>query len=124
MVGACHQPLQIPKPFLNNDKPMQENRGSSPRIFAHESPDLDNNRLVVESPSESPLIEDVFVCCTSFLSNVFSSRLVSTLAITTHPPRCCEDHGITQGLLLTSSRMAKSQKKPGGLPPHKSGVRV
>ena len=24
--------------------------------------------------------------------NVFSSRLVSTLAITTHPPRCCEDH--------------------------------
>ena len=24
--------------------------------------------------------------------NVFSSHLVSTLAITTHPPRCCEDH--------------------------------
>ena len=24
--------------------------------------------------------------------NVFSSRHVSTLAITTHPPRCCEDH--------------------------------
>jgi hypothetical protein len=23
--------------------------------------------------------------------NVFSLRLVSTLAITTHPPRCCED---------------------------------
>ena len=26
------------------------------------------------------------------LKNVFSSRLVSTLAITTHAPRCCEDH--------------------------------
>jgi hypothetical protein len=25
------------------------------------------------------------------LKNVFSSRLVSTLAITTHAPRCCED---------------------------------
>ena len=24
--------------------------------------------------------------------NVYSSRLVSTLAFTTHPPRCCEDH--------------------------------
>ena len=24
--------------------------------------------------------------------NVFASRLVSTLAITTHPPRCCVDH--------------------------------
>ena len=24
--------------------------------------------------------------------NVYSPRLVSTLAFTTHPPRCCEDH--------------------------------
>ena len=27
-----------------------------------------------------------------FPKNVYSSRLVSTLTFTTHPPRCCEDH--------------------------------
>ena len=45
--------------------------------------------------------------------NVFSSRLVST-----HwpSPLTHQDAArITQGLLLTSSRMAKSQKKPGGV---------
>ena len=41
--------------------------------------------------------------------NVYSSRLVSTLAITTHPDQ--DAARITQGLLLTSSRVAKSQKR-------------
>ena len=63
------------------------------------------NRLVVESP----LIEDVFVCCTRFLRMYFhrvpSRHWPSPL---THQDAA----RITQGLLLTSSRMAKSQKKP------------
>ena len=35
----------------------------------------------------------------------------------THAPRGCEDCAFAQGLLLTSSPIAKSQKKPGGLRP-------
>ena len=54
--------------------------------------------------------------------NVFSSRLVSTfvstLAITTHPPRCCEDHArLVADKLANGKELAKSQKKPGGLRP-------
>ena len=121
----------------SNDKPRQENRGSSHRIFAQslrieslrppsrsimDKIDSSMIRLVVEPP----LIEDV---CSYELhplpKNVFSSRLVSTFAITTHPPRCCEDHArltkanarLVADKLLTSSPMAKSQKKPGGLRP-------
>ena len=47
------------------------------------------------------------------LKIVFSSRLVSTLAITTHAPRCCEDCARLVADKLAP--MAKSQKKPGGL---------
>ena len=39
--------------------------------------------------------------------NLFSSRLVSTLAITTHPPRCCEDHA-----RLVADKLAKYGKEP------------
>ena len=57
--------------------------------------------------------------------NVFSSRLVLTLAITTHPPRCCVDHAT--GLLLGQARQcaewlrrAKSPKRsPAGVAPSK-----
>ena len=48
-------------------------------------------------------------------NNVFSSRLVSTLAITTHPPRCCEDHARLVADTLASGKEPK--KKPGGLRP-------
>ena len=76
-------------------------------VVSHRVPRSRQNRLVVESP----LIEDVFVCCTSFLRMYFhrvSSRHSPS-------PLTHQDAArITQGLLLTSSRMAKSQKKPGG----------
>ena len=103
-VRTCSLSLATFPNLSSNDKPRQENRGSSHRIFAQslrieslrppsrsimDKIDSSMIRLVVEPP----LIEDV---CSYELhplpKNVFSSRLVSTFAITTHPPRCCEDH--------------------------------
>ena len=50
--------------------------------------------------------------------NVFSSRPVSTLAITTHPPRCCEDHARLVADKLANGKEPK--EAPGGVP---AGVR-
>ena len=97
----------------SNDKPMQENRGSSPRIFA-QSPDLD--KIDSWSSRRSALIEDVFVCCTSFLRMYFhrvSSRHWPS-------PLTHQDAArITQGLLLTSSRIYGKEPKEARRPaPH------
>ena len=76
-------------------------------VVSHRASRSRKNRLVVESP----LIEDVFVWCTLFLRmyihRVSSRHWPSPL---THQDAA----RIEQGLLLTSSPMAKSQKKPGG----------
>ena len=63
-------------------------------------------------------------CCVRMLhqlpKNVFSSCLVSTLVITTHPPRCCVDHARLVADKLLQARewqRGKSQKKPSGLCP-------
>jgi hypothetical protein len=49
--------------------------------------------------------------------NVYSLRLVSTLVITTHPPRCCEDRA-----RLVADKLAngKSRKMHGGDAPSRS----
>ena len=43
--------------------------------------------------------------------NVFSSRLVSTLAITTHPPRCCVDHARLVADKLANGKEPKEAPK-------------
>ena len=74
---------------------------------SHRAPRSRKNRLVVESLP----IEDVFVWCTLFLRRYIhrvSSRFWPS-------PLTHQDAArIAQRLLLTSSPMAKSQKKPGG----------
>ena len=101
---------QIWRPgFLGSPLPNRSNAlRSSILVVSHRTPRSRQNRLVVESPA--PLKEDVFVCCTRFLRmylhRVSSRHWPSPL---THQDAAW----ITQGLLLTSSRMAKSQKKPG-----------
>ena len=73
---------------------------------------------------QSPIIESIYSGFTHnphhlildsvpLPKNVYSSRLVSTLAFTTHPPRCCEDHVRLDADKLANAAMAKSQKKPG-----------
>ena len=44
--------------------------------------------------------------------NVFSSRLVSTLAITTHPQRCCVDHDARLVHLLDVADKLANGKEP------------
>ena len=44
--------------------------------------------------------------------NVFSSRLVSTLAITTHPTRCCEDHARLVADKLANGKEPKEAWRP------------
>ena len=44
--------------------------------------------------------------------NVFSSRLVLTLAITTHPPRCCEDHARLVADKLANGKEPKEARRP------------
>ena len=43
--------------------------------------------------------------------NVFLSRLVSTLAITTHPPRCCEDHARLVADKLANGKEPKEARR-------------
>ena len=43
--------------------------------------------------------------------NVFSSRLVSTLAITTHPPRCCVDHARLVADKLANGKEPKEARR-------------
>ena len=46
--------------------------------------------------------------------NVYSSRLVSTLAITTHPPRCCEDRARLVADKLANGKEPKEAARGGG----------
>jgi hypothetical protein len=43
--------------------------------------------------------------------NVCSSRLVSTLAFTTHPPRCCEDHARLVAEKLANGKEPKEARR-------------
>ena len=114
----------------SNDKPRQENRGSPPRIFAQSLRRiLAEQHLAldkIDSCVEPPLIEDqdvfVHVCCTRFLypnilpisKNVYSSRLVSTLAITTHRSAA----RIAQGLSPTrrqARQWRRAERSPAGV---------
>ena len=76
-------------------------------VVSHRAPRSRKNRLVVESLP----IEDVFVWCTLFLR-----RYIHRVSSRHWPsPLTHQDAArIAQRLLLTSSPMAKSQKKPGG----------
>ena len=106
--------------LASNDKPRPQNRGSSPRIFAQSLRPPRASHRAPRSEIEPPLIEDVFVCC-AFLTRRICILYFHRVSSRHWPsPLTHQDAArITQGLLLTSSRinsrMAKSQKKPGGL---------
>ena len=55
-------------------------------------------------------------CCVRMLhplpKNVFSSCLVSTLVITTHPPRCCVDHARLVADKLANGKEPKEARRP------------
>ena len=61
---------------------------------------------------EPPLVEDVFVCCTRFL-RMYIHRVSSRhLAITTHPPRCCEDRARLVADKLANGKEPKEARRP------------
>ena len=43
--------------------------------------------------------------------NIYSLRLVSTLAITTHPPRCCEDRARLVADKLANGKEPKDARR-------------
>ena len=60
---------------------------------------------------EPPLIEDVFVWSDPLPNNLYSLRLVSTLAITTHP-RCCEDCARLVADKVANGKDPKEARRP------------
>ena len=80
--------IQKSNPFEDSFPNRSNALRSSSCLVSYRAPRSRQNRLVVESP----LIEDVFVCCTRFLRMYFHRVSSRHWPSPLTPPRCCEDH--------------------------------